>query len=351
MVEETLDFTNGIPEGFVLSKPIKQECYNEKTIYELEERGDMIITRKRDGYRVISLILDHEILLYTDGINKIDSRLDHIRKSLRSLNLPHGTIPVGELLIAGDNDSLGQIGSFMQSSLEEAMALQAEIGLVQYMIFGIITYGIKSYLSKPFSEVLAMINQLLEHNPPHLLAVPVLNVSFAQAKADLEVTKHEGIVIFSKTFCPELRLDGKSPTRPKDCYKWKIPKEDDFAIFYEDIIWNPDVPDRLKEVQLCQKDPTTGEWFKCFKLGVFTKQKRAELQNKAIYPMVMKINFKARWPKSGKLRDVAFECIRDDKRIEDCWSPVSYPEPDLRIKAPKVKKTKKSTTKKEESRS
>lgn len=314
-------FSGKLSKGFVLSKPVKQENYKESVIQELEAQKRLIITRKRDGWKLFAATdRAGKVRLYTDGMNEVDGRLTHLREALASLALPPCTLLVGEVLAdRGGDDELGGVQSVMSASLEKALAYQKANGHLRYMLFDVVYLNGLTVGSR-FAERLAMLDELLAGRTESVFRVPVLTVSLAKAKQIVRSKGWEGLVLYDSGFVPVVRLDGKSPKRPRGCYKWKPISEDDFIVCEK--IFRPD-GQVLRELVLLQIDPQTGREFECGKLGSFTDAKRVELAAAPV-PFVVQVGFEARYPKSGKIRNARFVRVRTDKKPADCLAPQSY---------------------------
>ncbi len=323
-----------LPKGFVLAKPIAQEGYDEKVIYQLDEQGRLVITRKRDGWKLLVLITSTgEIKIYTDGINEIDSRLDHIKEEIKKLNLPGNTLIVGEAIIeTWGMDEYTQIISFFHSNTDKAMAIQERIGKVKLMIFAIIPLDLESPLSW-YTTFESLDIRLGSFKPgfKYIKMVQVMNCTYNEAKSIVETHGWEGLVLYDKEYQLTYRLDGKNPKRPAGCYKWKPVLEDDFIA--KEKIWHQiNCRSRsqgsgkvLKELVLFQIDSATGQEFECGKMGTFNNETRAKFGKKPL-PFVVKLEFETRFAKTGKFRNARFIGLRTDKEVADCVSPKSYPE-------------------------
>lgn len=315
-----------LPKGFVLAKPITQEGYDASVIYGLERNRRLLITRKRDGWKMLALVdSKREVHLYTDGINEIDSRLDHIKEEIRTLKISRNTLLVGEAVVdIDDQDDLGKVTSIFHSSEEKSLILQKAYGKIRFMIFAGISLDNKKNNVWPFGPT-ALYSL---HNPckglRYVFCVPVLRSTFDEAKNLVIEKGWEGLVLYDRDYQLTYRTDGKSPKRPEGCYKWKPIWEDDFVVRLR--LRRPE-SNVLKELVLRQIDPTTGKEFICGKLGSFTNQMRQNL-TKLELPFVVQAAFEARYPKSGKIRNARFMRVRDDKPLEQCIAPKSYPEAD-----------------------
>ena len=316
-----------LPKGFVLAKPVKQEAYDEAEIYELEKSGGLIITRKRNGWKLFAVKDKDQWKLYTDGLREV-TFLDHIKKELdRSRPASNGTVLVGEAVVpdAKNGDALNRVQSVFGSSPDRALEKQKELGQVKYRLFDIM------FLNKApvfncyaYSWRLMMLDRMFGSNQSETVAaVEKLNVRFDEAKEQATREGWEGLVLYDKLFISSFRLDGKDPQRIRGCYKWKPIKEDDFIVRW----WVGDDdkhPRYVKEVLLSQIDPVTKTEFDCGKFGLFTKEMREKLMDSKLYPFVLELRFDERF-ESGKLQAARFVRTRDDKKVDDCISPVSYP--------------------------
>lgn len=310
-----------LPKGFVLAKPIAQEGYNEAAIYELERRRRLIITRKRDGWKMFAVVgSDKKVRLFTDGLNEIDSRLDHIREEIRSLRLPSGTVLIGEAIAdLDDSDDLGKVISVFHSSNDKSIKFQEVNGEVKFMIFGTIFSDARDVMPYVVSSQWTS-GLLFERALSYVFTAPVLGVSYNEAKRIVVEKGWEGLVLYDKDYNLTYRTDGKAPKRPEGCYKWKPILEDDFIV--REWIARPD--GTVKDLVLSQLDPSSKEFY-CGKLGSFSSEMRRKLSS-VDYPIVVQAAFETRYPKTGKIRNARFLHIRTDKPVHQCTAPKSYPE-------------------------
>jgi len=115
------------PNGFVLSKP--QKDYEGERISELERAGSLIITRKRNGWKLFIAITDSGVHICTPGRNRMvitDGRLDHTKREISSCALPNQTLLVGEgLMIVKGKEDRGKLSTIFKSTdVAEALAVQ-----------------------------------------------------------------------------------------------------------------------------------------------------------------------------------------------------------------------------------
>lgn len=315
-----------LPKGFVLGKPIKPENYDPQVLLELEQNGRLVITRKRDGYKLYAVIDQRgKVEIYTAKMNRVDARLDHLCHEIKALKLPSGTLLVGEgLMDVNGHDDFGLTVAVFKSSLEKSLEFQKNKGLLNYMIFDIIALEGRvvevGYLERLICLQFWRLS-LQSLKLRYLSVVPVLTSTLVEAQERVHHEGWEGLVLYDSDFVNVFRLDGKDPHRPSGCYKWKPIREDDFIV--RRWIPHPDHPDRLKELVLLQIDPETRGEFECGKLGTFDNKTRGQLR-RATYPLVVQVAFEVRFPKSGKIRHARFMRVRNDKPLGECVAPQSY---------------------------
>lgn len=326
-------FNGQLEKGFVLGKPIAQEGYEPEVLDALEREGRLIITRKRDGYKMLAASNDAgEFRLYTDGINEIDDRLAHIKHELNSLELKNAWLAGEVIMDLDDSDDFTKVASVMKAGMAKAIELQLRHGSLRFMVFNIIARNGKACTTN-YADNLAALAEVLERKAamygtsaiavektPHVFLVPVLNMPLSDAQSLVRKKGWEGLVLYADDFVNTFRTDGKDPQRPKGCYKWKPIFEDDFIV--REKILRPG-GDEVKELVLLQIDPATRAEFECGKLGSFSAAMRKQLA-KAKYPLVVQAKFEARYPKSGKIRNARFMRLRTDKAWKDCIAPQSY---------------------------
>lgn len=319
-----------LADNFVVAKPIDQYVYKLATLRELQERGALIGTRKRDGHKIIAEVCaDNRIRLYHSGMQEIDHRLDYIREEIRTLRLPKGTLLIGELVIercANGKvfDDLGAVTSLLNSSFKSAQHLLAQGTLPALFVFQALhleTGGVQ-WVSRPYLQTLRWLQNLLWEGR-YVLAIDEVSGSLSVMQEKMFREGWEGLVLYDATYRLTYRHGGDTP-RPKGCYKLKPIKEDDFFIradgrrFREDGV--------LKDVLLLQwASPEKRQLLNCGRLGAFTVATREALAT-MVDPKVLQVRFVSRYTKSGKLRESAFMRFRDDKSPSECVAPRLWPE-------------------------
>lgn len=329
------DFNGTVPKGFVLAKPIEHTVYDPKIIYKLEKDHRLMITRKRNGWKMyLEVNAWGEIRFLTDGLNKIaNNKVGHLIKEAKKLNLPPKTLLVGEVVFDTENDDRGKVISIMQAKDEKKIA-DCNIKL-HYILFNIVFWYGKSAGDKQdflfnyneLSTVLKEANKLPKYIHLVELLPSYLEQSFDRAKERSMKEGWEGLVLYDSQYKLTYREDGKSPKRPEGCYKWKPTCDGDFIV--REVIYRPGTA-IVKELILLQIDPTTGKEFNCGKYGTFTKVLREWLSREASYPLVVELKFDSRYRKTGKLENPRDFVVRNDKKPEHCLSPESFPEAEVK---------------------
>ncbi|MBI2109402.1 MAG: hypothetical protein HYT93_04515 [Parcubacteria group bacterium] len=318
-------------KGFVLGKPIQHGSYKEAVIHKLEKKGKLVTTRKRDGWKIYVLFTNKGIKFYTAGCNEItDRRLDYLKPELKRIRAHMSRqllMLIGEVVLKDDgDDDITKAQEFFQCNEKAALAKQKQHEKPCLVIFGALFREGKHIYSEPFELFLSHIQRALKttsRKSRYVSCVEVVKESFTQAKKMVLKNNWEGLVLYNADFENDFRLDGKNPTRPSGCYKWKPVFEDDF--FTREVIINASDSARAKEVVLLQIDPITGKEFSCGKFGKFTVAVREELARMKQFPIVLQVQFESRFKKTGKLRNAKkLLRIRTDKKWEDCLAPKSY---------------------------
>ena len=337
--------------GFVLAKPIKQKEYDPEEIEKLEREERLLITRKRDGWKLFVEKVKGKFHIYTDGINEITDKLPHIVEELKKLPIPNRTRLVGEGILELQQgiyvkDIRTVAAQIFQRGTQAALDLQFEVGRIKFCLFDIIFWGGKytlpiEYHARFYAGCIASLKLIYQtkrlaknHGPINRKSerrrheeefrfvddVEWINLTLEEAKKLVIEKKWEGLVLYDRNFRSDFRLDGEAPQRISGCYKWKPIQEDDFIV----RSWNPadDEPNRLKDVNLSQIDPATKEEFSCGKFGNFSKAMREQLRN-ASYPFVIQLEFESRYP-SGKLQSASFMDLRPDKKPEFCVASETF---------------------------
>ncbi len=327
MKKIALPFTlDPLDPKFVLPKPRQKVA--EKVIAEIEARGDLIATRKRDGYGGIATITGRKriVRLYTRGITDTSDRYPRIIEELRDSAIPTDSLIPGEMFLrsrSADIDRLDLFGKLAKSNPERAVMLQEDLGRAEFLLFAPIIVGGKDVSGLRFGDRHDMTTDwfarrmsagYLKHMTPLVHAV-------AQLQEIVRLERWEGLVLYDKSASTEYRLDGNEadPPRPLGAWKWKPIFEDDFIVRKFEFGSGKNA-DRAGKLYLSQIDPTTGIEVACGEVAdLGTREEKLALA-KMTYPFVVQVEFEARTPK-GACRISHLIRVRDDKPLNACVLP------------------------------
>lgn len=312
--------------NFVAAKPIKKTP-SLKKIHELEAGGNMLIERKENGHGVFTPVTGlrkRHVGIYSRGIQEWTEKFPSITDTLLSMNIPHDTMPLGEMTVLVDGvQNPSTFGSISLSKPERAIALQKEYPAVHLSYFNIAVYKGKSVIGLPYTDRLEILQEMLAKcDRPNVSVVKPLDMTFEEAKALSNASRWEGLVLYDKRKGSSYRTDGGNIPRDKGSWKWKNYKEDDFVV----TGWNRSTSDTyyglIEDLNIAQYDPVTGELVSCGKVGTgLSADERRELMSRtSLY--VVEVQFERRTPKK-KLIGAHILQVRDlgDKRPEECILP------------------------------
>lgn len=323
-IQKELPFSlDPLDPKFVPPKP--KNSVEESKVTALEKRGDLIITRKRDGYRHLVAITKNGVRIYTRGIEDVTARYPHIAGELKGANFPFDVLVDGEMVVddAGQ-DRFEALTKIAKSKPEVAVVLQHELLKTHFMVFDVVVWRGEVVLSRPYGERLKIVSDNFHFDfVGNISSVPVLSCSFVEAKNLVKRSGWEGLVLYDRTKSSTFRLDGKieQPPRPEGCWKWKPLREDDFFVER----WQKGTgrnKDRMGKLFLLQVDPRIGKKVACGEVGTgFSDEEREALADDTKYPLVVEIAYERRFA-SGALRFPRFLRIRDDKKPKECILPL-----------------------------
>ncbi len=309
---------------FVAPKP-KQKAPLD-VIAELESAGRLIMERKRQGHCIFSSHTgphNRYVDLYSSGIHDLTRKLPNLTDQLRGMNIPDDTLLAGEGIITVNGvDSDSTFGRIAQSGPANAIALQKELGPVNFALFNVIVHKGKIVIDLPYADRLDILQNIVGRRPmENVSVVQVVDGTFAEAQALVRKEKWEGLVLYDRNAPSEYKLDGDSddPPRPYGCWKWKPYDEDDFVA----TGWIPSTSTRykglVKDLLFSQYDPAGNlvSWGKTGR-GLSVKQKRDLADDK--YPRVFQLEFERRTP-NNRLISASIKRERFDKNPGACVYP------------------------------
>ncbi|MBI2056191.1 MAG: hypothetical protein HYT37_02330 [Candidatus Sungbacteria bacterium] len=318
-----------LDKKLVLAKP--KHSVKASVVKKLEEEGKLVITRKRDGYRMLVGIADGNIRFFTRGISETTAHFPQLAEEIKKLDLPSdGVLLDGELVVHKDGkDDISTLTSIVKSTPGEARKLQ-EKHLLTYIILNVVMWERVLLTHLPFNERLNYINFLFIGNQnfpfplpadQQILPIETLWYDLATAQQHVREQKWEGLVLYDRTKPTEIRLDGNimNPPRPNGCWKWKPAKEDDFIVRRWAYGTKGKAHEhRMGKLFLSQINPKTGKEVPCGELGGGFKVYEREFFAKEVkYPLVVQVRFEKMFP-SNALRNPVFVRIRWDKTPAEC---------------------------------
>lgn len=311
--------------NFVMAKP--RQKVSRDIIRNLEAAGNLINTRKRDGYRHYIVKSNSAVKIYTRGIEDVTAKYPHIVQEVSWMELPSWTMLDTEIVFVDENgnDDIEKFTRIVKSNSAAAIKLQEETGFAVCIVFGVIVFGGRVVTVLPHQERFNLVKNLfakLDFRTYYVEPVEILDCLFEKARAIVKKKRWEGLVLYDKIKPTAFGLDGKtaSPIRLDGCWKWKPLKEDDFIV----RTWQKGTgrnKNRAGKLFLLQTDSRTGKEVSCGEVGNLTDKMREYFAKEARYPLVVQMEFEKRFT-SGALRNVKFMRIREDKRPEECLLPV-----------------------------
>jgi len=319
-----------INSNVVLPKP--QNTIKDLALQKLQQIGNMMITRKRDGNTAPILITGSkagDVAVLTAGFANTTARYPHLVESLRALQMPAVSFPQGEVLLVNKlgTDDRYHLAKIAKSNPDKAVAMQAELGQVELVLFGLWSYGGVSMVEESYQARYDQLAELLDKNPvPHVSLVQELDMQLIDAEAQVRAKSWEGLVLYDRTAGSRISMTGSSTIpRPYGCWKRKPKREDDFVVTGFTISDAPSHLGAVKELTIAQYCQKTGKLVDCGKVGKgFSRQQRYDFL-KLEYPRVAEITFEMRTD-SGKLTHSVFDRWREpeEKLPEQCLLPAEY---------------------------
>ncbi len=315
--------------SFVQPKP-REEVLEER-IAALEQNVDLFSTRKFDGHGCRAIATGDRkkpILLQTRTGNDVTGKFPSVVDELRALSLPKLTLVPGELFwrdpVTGLDD-LTTFGRFAGSSTANAVALEKEIGSARCMLFTPLVLEGADMSAVAYRRRADIVAEWLDKRTSPLIShMKHLDGSFADLKVRVVKEKWEGLVLYDANATTEFAFHGKHdrPPRPDGCWKWKPIFEGDFVV----TKFEPGKGKNLGlagKIYIAQVDPRTEKLVPCGEVPLHTKEHKMFFAQKAVYPLVVQVEYEIRTPK-GALRISNVMRVRDDKGVDGCILPEKY---------------------------
>jgi len=362
-----IDWSEGLPLNLRFFKP--QNSLNVRCENLLEARKARLL-RKRDGMmHVISVGQGGGLLMYSSTMQTHHKdelgrpwlqRYPHLAQEIANLQLPDGTVLLGELCTsahAGFRDKYGMpvdnytyVSTITKSLTPLALEKQKEYGELGFCIWDIAFWEGKCILQEWMADTRFMLmKKMLNNQYRQYLTVPemayfkddgihVESLDCGELAMDYDTNNMVVEVLeLAKTFGWEgwVVVDGESKyddkshnfhgkaDRPKFVCKLKPKLEADFIVRWDPkngigawgkgkkskgvgavmaSLWDPETK---KEVPVCEVG------------GGLTDEDVARFANPKLYPMVWQVEF-SEWTPKGALRFPVFLRERDDKQPDEC---------------------------------
>lgn len=354
---------NKLPKNLCFYKPKKE--IKLKDLQELESQNRAVWTLKHDGMMHI-IVKNGPVYIYSRGMDIVTEKFPHIVESVNNLNLPNGTILLGEicLLLDGDRDNFNGVSKICRSDSDLALAYQGLsnfpkrkknekiLGKTCYYVFDVAFYDGKDLISNEpvinrlilLRKIFSKFNKLfintgrkatfkelkMENKNRTLMLrnnyIAPLKIYRTNSDNDINLAKEiksEGFVIVDVDMCYGNRaysFDGKAQ-RPKGIWKRKPKYEQEFFItsIYEGTGRN-----RKKLGGICiSQFNLNGEVINCGKCGCgFDDNDRIELwkNKRELINKTVKIEFDSRQPDNKGKYSLRFPVFIGfaDKNIREC---------------------------------
>jgi hypothetical protein len=343
-----IPFDDILPKNLCFSKP--RNTVPEKFVQTLEDKGNLLLTRKMNGMMVIAQICGGAtIRLYTRRMDQITDHFPHLTLALLNLNIPPETILLFEAFLGEGNTKrdLLRVQSVMRSKSDRALRVQEDDEWMKFYLFRIPVW--KGQLLEKINNCEqqchlienTFADKFMDYEDATagriLYALENFEGTLEEADAEALELGYEGWVGYQRDAVMgdySFSFHGK-PDRPGCCFKRKPEYEDDFLAFFK-----PDAEGDFKQgswgtgkntgklgtMSLYQMDPETGEVIYICEVGSgFTDKQREELRD-AKYPMVVTVKYTSRSYTSegddtNALEFPRFDQIHPDKTEDEVYNP------------------------------
>jgi len=304
-----------LDKNFVPAKPHADTAPADLIL--LDQSKKLIIQRKRDGQRHLALITKAgQVKLYSRRMENMTDNFPLLCGWIACLNLPHGTILDGEIIVdRNGSDDFRAVATMTKAKPEKAAAREAELGSqVRYMVFDVLYWAGKVVWDKPYEYRYHEI--ILNRIPAKraVFAAEQLDGSFKTLFAKAKKAKWEGLVCWEREEATIVR-NGGTPKRV-NCHKAKpVMSTDVIATGFE--YGSGGMSDTVGALLLAEYDPKTGKLRDAGKCGTGFNAEMRETLRKAKYPFVIKIEADKQ-EASAKFRFAVFMEIHEDKLPTEC---------------------------------
>lgn len=299
-----------------------------------------LAVRKRNG-NMFSVVIheDGEPRMYSStsmgspkgepGMSWID-RFPELGSAIKSLNIPAGTILLGEVVAGEETDDLNYVGKVLRALTSQAIGTQQAHGHLHFVVWDIAAYrgkmigGTTSYMYRRDLVSTILRSQRSIVHQPEIIDLNDMEDPINDLMSMAIENGWEGFVIIdpSSAFGDAAVSYSGKPDRPKQAGKLKPKYENDFI-----IRWDPDngVGQRGKgkksvgvgSVNAYLLDENGQEVFISKVGGGLSMEDVVKYADPSIYPLVWEVSFISLTP-GGSLEFPEFVRERYDKPYEDC---------------------------------
>jgi hypothetical protein len=345
-----LDLRKPLPLQLRFYKPVNALS---KALLDLLERGEAVLTRKRDG-EMVPIVKDENGVCHIFSRNMLETphhedtpwvaRFEHIMDEVESdSRIPNGSIMLGDLVGTPEDDNRWYVAKVIKSKTDRANELQNQQGPLFFYCWDIPLWGGDDLMEETPGTRFELIKETfgdsefllpIETFELHELATHATDMSPVEvAKAYAIERGWEGWVVVD----PDgnygdraYNFRGKADRPGQFCGKLKPSYEDDFVAY-----WDPDNGmgtygrgkniGQVGSVSLFQYDSDGARHYICDCGGglIKTDAFRAEYTNPDQFPIVVQVEYESRGylsrdDKSNALQFPRVIAIRDDKTPEEC---------------------------------
>lgn len=242
----SIPFDGALPKHLCFSKP--KNTMSEKSLKRLEEKDNIIFTRKVNGMLVVAQITNKgSVHLYSRRMDDLTEHFPHMTKALRELKIPPKSILIFEAFMGNGNKKpdLLKVQAVMRSKPERAVSLQEEGEWMNFYLIRVPVWkGGMLEQTNCHEDQLNLIentfsDMLLSYEDPvagrFLLPLEVFEGTVEQAMEVAIDNDLEGWVCYTRDGCMEdysFSFHGK-PDRPGSVFKLKPSFEDDFIAIFD----------------------------------------------------------------------------------------------------------------------
>jgi ATP-dependent DNA ligase len=340
-LNEVEDVTNPLDiltKNFVPAKPMNDYVTEDIHKLILEEQKCLWLQRKRDGQRHLVLCTrEGDIKIYSRRMEDLTLHFPQLCTRLAVLNIPHGTILDGEIIVSENGkDNFKAVSNITKSlSTRAAEEEQRHWNNLRFMVFDVLYYAGRPAWQAPYRLRYDLLKGLFTDNDNSrvyragILDQYVTPDTLTSWQDHVKRNGWEGLILWDADAATLIRLKGGSPKRI-NCIKWKpVITKDVIALGY--FLGSGNFSSVVGGLNIAEIDPTkiTGVYDlqlepngiyplrQCGSVGTgFNDELRKEILTWK-FPCVIEIEADKQEP-TGKFRFPVFLKKHEDKTPEEC---------------------------------